>query len=270
MSTIRELWPGRVSIWGNGITHQPDRQSIQPAFETDESQQVYDRLWAEASASLATGIVKVDPHLQQLEGDRRRGISLIARPGPEVSQRFSALLDLIRQQEPDQYFYRPGEFHVTVMTLISASAQFDLAQAAVATYHSVFARLFNQCRPFFIRFRGLTASPAAVLAQGYADDNYVNQLRAAIRRELRPVGLAGSLDVRYRIVTSHVTLVRFRSQPCDSRRLLALLSAARRQDFGATQVSQVDFVENDWYMSQDKVRVLQRYPLRMEPGVKLG
>lgn len=270
MSTIRELWSGRTSIWGNGITHQPERQSNQPKFETGESQQVYDRLWAEATASLAGGTVKVDPHLQQLEGDRRRGISLIARPGREVSQQFSAMIDSIRQHEPDQYFYRPGDFHVTVMTLISAAVQFDLAQAAVETYHSVFARLFNQHRPFIIRFRGLTASPAAVLAQGYVDDNYLNRLRAAIRQELRTVGLAGSLDTRYRIVTSHVTLMRFRSQPRNSQRLLALLGAARRQDFGAAHVSQVDFVENDWYMSEDKVRVLRPYPLRIGPDANLG
>lgn len=214
-------------------------------------------------------MVEVDPYLQQLEDDRRRGISLVVRPEPQVSQRFFALLNRIRQLEPDQYFYRPGEFHVTVMTLVSSSVGFSLDGKEVEAYHSVFARLFKQWRPFFIRFRGLTASPAAVLAQGYADNDYLNQLRAAIRRELGLVGLAGSLDTRYRIVTGHVTLIRFRSQLRDSGRLLALLGAAREQDFGTSQVSQVDFVENDWYMSEDKVRVLRRYALRPEHGPQL-
>ena len=62
-----------------------------------------------------------------------------------------------------------------------------------------------------------------------------------------------------------MTAVRFAHPFRDLPRLHATLDALRRQDFGASPAAEVHLVENDWYMSADRVRVLHRYPLHRYP-----
>lgn len=225
------------------------------------AQQVYERLWSEALSRFSQGQVELDPYLQHPERDFRRGISLIVRPDPAVAAPLAGLINELKALEPEQYFYQPEELHLTVLSLISAAATFERQQALLETYHSVLAPLFAQAQPFNINFRGVTASAGAVMAQGYTDQNRLNELRDAIRQALRPAGLAGHLDRRYKISAAHITLMRFQAPPRDLPRLVAALTAARSRLFGRTTVARLEFVINDWYMSRDKVQRVATYPL---------
>src|SRR6185295_16432147 len=100
----------------------------------DAAQQIYERLWAETSGPLATGAITLDKQLVERAADRRRGITLIARPGPAAITRIA----------------------------------------------------------------------------GFVEGDRLNQLREAIRSALGRAGLGESLDARYRIVTAHATIMRFR------------------------------------------------------------
>jgi 2'-5' RNA ligase len=224
--------------------------------------QVYDQLWDEASARFAAGAPQLDRHLLCRAADQRNGITLIARPSADVLEQIGELAAELRALEPEQYFYRPDELHITVLTLVSASESFQLERAPLARYHAALGELFGRARPFRIRFRGVTASPSAVLIQGYVDDDYLNQLRQAIRRELGRVGLADSLDTRYRIVTAHATIMRLRAQPRDLAKLARLVGAARERDFGSARIDRIEFVANDWYMAHDRVKLLACYSLQ--------
>ncbi len=102
---------------------------------------------------------------------------MITQPNPVVRAQFSDFLQALKQQEPDQYFYRPEEFHVTVLTLVSAAATFKVEETPLALYGEVFSQLCQSFPPFRIYFKGITASPAAVMAQGYAEANRLNELR---------------------------------------------------------------------------------------------
>jgi len=224
--------------------------------------QVYDDLWAESSKHFAAGHVHVDRQLLRRQDDRRRGLTLIARLGGETTARVAELVGELRACAPEQYFYQPDELHVTILTLISASERFDLQQAPIATYAAVFAELLRSIEPFQIRFSGVTASPAAAMIQGFVQGGALQALRETIRLQLGLAGLASSLDTRYRIVTAHVTFMRFCNQPRDLAQLGARLRAARERDFGISTVERVDFVANDWYMSRDRVQIWAAYPLQ--------
>jgi 2'-5' RNA ligase len=224
--------------------------------------QVYERLWGEAMARFAAGALQVDPHLVRREADRRTGITLLARPGADVLEQVGELAAELRAIEPEQYFYRPDELHLTVLALVSASEAFRLEQAPLARYHAVLGELFSRARPFRIRFHGITASPGAVMIQGYVEGEYLNQLRDMIRQALGRAGLAGSLDTRYQIVTAHMTMMRFRSQPRDLAQLVQALVAARERDLGSAWIDRIEFVANDWYMAHDRVKRLACYSLQ--------
>jgi 2'-5' RNA ligase len=231
---------------------------------SDAAQQVYDRMWAEASERLAAGAITIDRQLVERGADRRTGISLIARPDRAAATQIAELLNELRAQEPEQHFYRLDELHITILSLISASATFDLSRVPLAAYKAILAELFAQSCPFQIEFKGITASPGAVLVQGFIEGDHLNQLRQAIRCALERSGLGESLDTRYRIVTAHMTAVRFRAPLRDPQQFAARLAGVREGVFGSTLVDRIDFVFNDWYMSHDRVRVLATYPLKIE------
>jgi 2'-5' RNA ligase len=232
----------------------------------DEVQRIYDRLWSGAVDRLARGEVEIDRHLSDIEADRRFGITLIVRPSPEVAGHFIEFQAQMRELEPEQYFYAPSDFHVTVLTLVRAAEGFDLGKVPIGVYDQVFRGLFPRFNPFPIRFHGISATAESVLVQGYVDDDDLNAIRDAVRWELARVNLAHLLDVRYRVVAAHSTVMRFRAPLRDPARLLAALSAARDRDFGTGAVDRVYFVVNDWYMSYRRLRVLAEYPLSRRPG----
>lgn len=227
------------------------------------AQQVYDRLWAEALTSFSAGSVRIDPFLLSRATDERRGITLIIRPDAAVIARIMDVIEQLREVAPEQHFYHPEELHITILSLIGVNQDFDLQKLPMAVYQSIFADVFSQVAPFKVHFRGLTASPDSILVQGYAADDALNQLRDKLREALHQAGLGSTLDRRYRTVTAHSTFMRFQAQPSNLPGLVDRLTSLREIDLGTFDVNQVEFVQNDWFMSRDRIVRLACYPLIM-------
>jgi 2'-5' RNA ligase len=226
----------------------------------DPAQAIYDRLWAEARDLFAAGRVRTDPHLSNRAADARRGISLIIRPSPDMIARMGAVIDELRAIVPGSISTGPANC-ITLLSLISVSAAFDLSAAPLDRYRALFENLFPRVQPMNIHFSGVTASPDSVFVFGYAEDGALNTLRDHLRDELTHAGLGDGLDRRYRSVTAHSTILRFQTLPESLPELVRFLETARTRDLGTFRADQVEFVFNDWYMTQDVVRVLARYPL---------
>jgi 2'-5' RNA ligase len=172
-----------------------------------------------------------------------------------------ALLHSLNQAEPEQYCYQPHELHVTVLSLFTANPNIERYLERLPRYQAVLQTALVDAAPFEIVFRGVTASPAAVLVQGFPVGDGLEQLRERLRSSLAAAGFGADLDQRYRIRTAHMTLLRFRSPLRNPRRFVELLAAARESELGTTVVHGVQLVQNDWYMSAGKTRTLAEYPL---------
>jgi 2'-5' RNA ligase len=229
----------------------------------DESQttlaQHYDSLWRSAVAAFEGGRVQLDPHLPGKQGDARRGYTLMIRPAPEVARRIDAFLAEFDAREPDQYLYRPTEFHVTLLSLFTATEDYQPYFERREAYIRAVDRALSAASQFAIHFRGITASPGTVMVQGFPQDGTFAGLRDAVRRELQLAGLGGGLDQRYRIRAAHATVIRFQQPPRDLPGMVRFLSGQRQRDFGTSPVRVIELVENDWYMSEDRVKVIKEY-----------
>lgn len=224
-------------------------------------QDQYDAIWATAQTAFDQGAPSLDARLPAKTEDRRRSATLLIRPGAAVAARVAATLAELRPLEPAQYYYHPDELHVTVLSLWTGTEQPEPFFAQMPVYRAAIAAVLCNWPSFSLRFDGLTASPAAVLVQGYPTGLQLNDLREALRAAITAAGLGHTLDQRYRISTAHMTALRFCRPLQDLPRLAAALQARRSCDFGVTNVAEIQLVENDWYMSRDRVRVLHRYPL---------
>jgi 2'-5' RNA ligase len=230
-------------------------------FRELEISGIYQTLWNEAVAAFERGEHKVDAHLSGKANDRRRGVTLICRPSPAVRDAVAGYISRLTEACPGQYFYRPEELHITVLSIISGTELWEREMPLLEVCRPIIGEVLGRCRPFKIHFRGVTASPDSVLIQGFP----IGDGLAAIRDELRAAfardGFGDMPDRRYKAATAHMTAMRF-SQPCpDLKPLLSLLKARREMDFGESEISTIQLILGDWYGSAERVQTIQEYRL---------
>ena len=232
------------------------------ANELTAAQRIYDQLCSESAATLASGMVRVDPFLQGKAGDPRRGATLVARPGAQVRTQVEAFLREAAVICPGQHIYQPSEFHVTVLAIIPGSESWRDEYPRLPVFQGVLGEVLKDCPPFSLKFRGVTASPEAVLVQGVPPDDGLAQLRDRLRKALRNEGVGENLDRRYKIAAAHLTVMRFANPEGEWKRLFDFLQAHRETDFGETRFNSLQLIWGDWCASAGVVRVLQEYALR--------
>ena len=221
--------------------------------------QIYEQLWREATAAFARSEPQLDPHLPDKIHDRRRGVSLALRPSAAVLDRVRAFSD--RLDFPGQYVYRPEELHVTVLSIISGSAEWRQEFRHWPAYRALLRQVLSRHGPFKLGFRGVTASPGAIMIQGFPLDDGLPRLRADLRRSFAQAGFGSQLDRRYAISSAHITFMRFCRAQADWPRLTAQLQAHRQTDFGEMTVQTIELVWCDWYASARTARILETYAL---------
>jgi 2'-5' RNA ligase len=229
---------------------------------------IYDRLWLASIGSIRAGEIEPDPVLAAGLPDPRRGLTLIGRPSPAVRRRVETFLRELRQFEPEQYYYASSEFHLTVLPLFTATARPDPFFARTKRYVAAVDSIMRRAAPIHLEFAGVTVSSDAVLIQGFFENQALNELRDALRRQIRSDWLAESLDGRYRLETAHMTVVRFRARLRDAERFAGALDEARHRVFGETDVRSLRLVKNDWYMTRSVLETVKRYRLCSIPATR--
>ncbi len=227
----------------------------------DALREHYDLLWRDAAREFQAGRAAVEPLLASGQPDRRRGLTLILRLGTVVSAEFVKFLETLNHAEPGQYVYPASDFHVTLLSLFTATEAWEPFFARAAEYQQAAAKALASAPPITVRFQGITASSGAIMIQGFPADGTLETLRDRLRAELRAAGLGEGLDQRYRLQTAHATVFRFRHPLANAPRFLECLEAYRNHEFGTATINEVQLVENDWYMSAANVRVWARFAL---------
>lgn len=231
------------------------------AGDLNEVRNIYEKLWREAAAAFDRGAPRLDPFLNSRAEDPRRGVTLIARPDGEVRGRIENFLREIESAAPDQYFYQPAQVHLTVLSVIPGSGSWRESARRLPDYLAVLDGVLKNRRAFSVAFRGVTASPEAVMVQGFPGDPALAELRGEMRAALSRQNLGDNLDRRYKMVTAHLTVARFATPLADWQPLKALLGAHRNTDFGEMRAGSLQLIEGDWYAFPDSVRTLREYPL---------
>jgi 2'-5' RNA ligase len=222
---------------------------------------IYEQLWSEAMAAFELGKPKLDPYLPDKRDDRRRAVSLSIPLPAEVQARIKNFFDAMAGEFPGQYYYGPEELHVTMVTLISATENWEAEFGDVEAFRGIVREVFGRHHGFKLEFRGVTAAPNAVIVQGFTVDNTLENIRADLRRTFVERGFPNRLDRRYPNAAAHVTAMRFCKGDSDWRRLAGVLAANRETSFGEMQVERIELTWGDWYLTKGIARVLEEFRL---------
>jgi 2'-5' RNA ligase len=223
---------------------------------------IYEGLWNEAASAFARGEPQIDPLLSHRTTDLRRCVTLVLRPSPAVQARVGDYLDRLAAVFPEQYYYRPEELHVTVLSIISGSEHWRKEMRALAACRPILSEVLSRQHAFKIVFKGVTASPGSVLIQGFPMGDGLAIIRDDLRAAFAHGGFGGMLDRRYKITAAHITAMRFQKPVANLKRLTSLLEEGRQIDFGETDVNSLQLIWCDWYAAAGSVRILQEYRLK--------
>lgn len=224
----------------------------------------YRALWEESAPLVRAGKAELDPVALDKSRDRRRGVSLLARPDEALATRLAAFGAELGAGEPGLYLTPAGDLHVTVLSLFTATADFPRYLAHFGTYEKAVEDALEEARPFDIVLRGVTLSAGAVLVQGFPADDTLQRVRARLREAIQARGRGGDLDQRYRLETAHLTLARFAAPLVDPVRFVDGLAARREVDLGTLHVDRLELALGDWYLSAERVTEIEGYLLGAE------
>lgn len=220
----------------------------------------YNQLWEQSVSKFEQGMLEYDPLIDDA-GDKRHGITLLARPGQHVKENIQQFLSILKEIEPEQYYYPCSDIHITVMSIISCHTGFDLDQIKIKDYVRLIQKSLKGVKKFQIAFKGLTASPSCIIIQGFPEDGTLNNIRDRLRINFKSADLQQSIDKRYAIQAAHSTVVRFRKPMEKADQYVNILKAYRDYDFGTFGINHLELVFNDWYQKKDIVKTLWTFHL---------
>ncbi|HQZ24100.1 MAG TPA: mutarotase [Flavobacterium sp.] len=218
----------------------------------------YDTLYKESIEKIVVDNYHIDTQIDSIS-DNRFGLTLIIRPDLQTKNTIQHFLNELKAIDPDQYYYPNSDIHITVMSIISCYDNFDLASISIPDYVAIIEKSLVNIRDIEINFQGVTASPSAIMLQGFTNTNSLNDLRNNLRTQFKDSGLEQSIDKRYSIQTAHSTVVRFRKPFSNKEKLLAILEKYRDFNFGKFKVDNYYLVYNDWYQREKWVKELHRF-----------
>ncbi|POY38885.1 mutarotase [Flavobacterium alvei] len=218
----------------------------------------YDRLYENSIQQIRENNYSIDNQIDSVS-DKRFGLTLIIRPDTETKNKIQVFLDELKEIDPDQYYYPNSDIHITVMSIISCYDDFDVASISILDYVAIIEKSLADIGKIEINFQGVTASPSAIMLQGFTNTNSLNDLRNNLRTQFKDSGLEQSIDKRYSIQTAHSTVARFRKPISNKEKLLAIVEKYRDYNFGKFKVDGYYLVYNDWYQREKRVKELHKF-----------
>jgi 2'-5' RNA ligase len=220
--------------------------------------QHYTALYNESIEKIVTDTYQIDNQIDSLS-DNRFGITLVIRPDSQTKKSIQVFLDELKQIDPEQYYYPSSDIHITVLSIISCYDGFDLETISIPDYVAIIEKSLNGIQDITINFQGITASPSAIMLQGFTNSNSLDNLRNNLRTNFTNSGLEESIDKRYSINTAHSTVARFRKEISDKEKLIEVLEKYRNFDFGKFKIEKYHLVYNDWYQRKEFVKELHEF-----------
>ena len=221
---------------------------------------IYNKMWDDSLEKISKNELELDPFIDDPD-DLRRGIGLLAKPGRETLDMFNKFLEEAKRIEPTQYFYKIDEIHITVLSIINCTIEFNISQISLPDYVKQIKNCLIDIQSFEIEFRGITASPSCILIQGFPKNNSIDLIRNNLREQFSKGILYHSIDKRYRIKTAHCTIIRYKNQLRDNKVFIDFLMKYRDVYFGKSHINELELIYTDWYNRKENVRVLHKFKL---------
>jgi 2'-5' RNA ligase len=220
----------------------------------------YNQLYNKSSEAILNGNYSLDAQINN-KSDSRFGITLLIRPSEKIKNSIQLFLNELKEADSKQYYYPNSDIHITLLSIISCYEGFNLNTISAADYIEIIEESLIDLPKIKIEFRGVTASPSAIMIQGFPTDESLNILRDKLRENFKKSALQQSIDSRYMISTAHLTVVRFQEKLQNPKQLIEIVKKFRDYNFGEFTVDKIELVYNDWYQRKENTQLLAGFKI---------
>jgi 2'-5' RNA ligase len=221
----------------------------------------YTNLFTESCEKISNDNYVIDTQIDNLS-DNRFGITLLIRPTEKLKNSIQLFLNELKKVDASQYYYPNSDIHITILSIISCYNGFSLDSITIQDYNNVINKCISNINKLEINLQGVTASPSAIMIQGFPSDTSINDLRNDLRKAFQETSLKQNIDQRYSLITTHLTVVRFRKSISNKDLFLKTLHKYRDYNFGKFEVKNIELVHNDWYQRNDLVKLLSNFKIK--------
>ena len=218
----------------------------------------YNELYTASIEKILDDTYEIDPLINS-SLDNRFGISLLIRPSAEVKNEIQKFLKRLQSIEPNQYYYKNADIHITVMSIISCYDGFQLKNIELSDYIRVIKQSLITNSNIEIKFKGITASSSCIMIKGFMNTESLNMIRNNLRENFKNTTLEQSIDQRYSIRTAHCTVVRFQEKFSNKSEFLKIVKEFKDYEFGSFKPKSMELVFNDWYQREKHVKKLHEF-----------
>lgn len=227
-----------------------------------ESKNIYDELYRNSIQNIQEGKNDIDFNLVDKKNDKRRGITLLIRPDKETENQIIKFQKELFEIDENQYYQPEPDLHITILSVISCYDGFELEKIDIVKYSDIIQNSLVDDNDFSINFKGVTTSTNAIMIQGFCTNSRLSEIRQNLRNDFKKSNLQNSVDSRYFIKTSHITSVRFITKLKNPKSYSQIINRYREFKFGSFKPKEFEFVYNDWYQSNQIVKVLKSFSLK--------
>ncbi len=218
---------------------QAIEQSLQTVDPTELIRRDYHGMWVNARSRLAEGRIQPDPGSK--ETIKKWGLSAVLSPTGNIADTLVGVADeLAVHTGRSQVVYDHTDLHTTLRSI--EFHQPTIATDKVQTYTDILHEVAQGYGPFSVSYRGLTATPTGVLAQGWPDDDSLQNLRLAFHRRLESYGLLSGPETIWLRVTAHASLVVFASSLLNPLSLVRYVEGNKHTNYGTAIYNSIDLV----------------------------
>ncbi|RZF62234.1 mutarotase [Sphingobacterium corticibacterium] len=222
---------------------------------------LYNNLYTRSIDDIRNGNNKIDRLIDD-KNDKRRGLTVLIRPNDNIQGAIARFQQELMVIDKDQYYQPLPDMHVTVLSIISCYDGFNLEQIETSKYIRLFKQSARNIMDIGLHFQGISASPEAVIIQGFPLSEGLERFRDQLRENFKASALQQTIDARYRLTTAHITAVRFREYIRTPQKFAERLENYRDVDFGSFKPKEVELVYNDWYQKRHIVKTLHKISIK--------
>ncbi|MBD1432481.1 mutarotase [Sphingobacterium sp. DN00404] len=222
---------------------------------------LYNNLYTRSIDDIRNGNNKIDRLIDD-KNDKRRGLTVLIRPNDNIQRTITRFQQELMVIDKDQYYQPLPDMHVTVLSIISCYDGFNLGQIETSKYIRLFEQSARNIMDIGLHFQGISASPEAVMIQGFPLSEGLERFRDQLRENFKASALQQTIDARYRLTTAHITAVRFREHIRTPQKFAERLENYRDVDFGSFKPKEIELVYNDWYQKRHIVKTLHKISIK--------
>jgi 2'-5' RNA ligase len=201
----------------------------------------------------------VDPVSDYVNDNRICLTSVVFLPKDLQEKIISCIINPLKETDPDQYFYIPDSFHVTINNIRTIENPPLFNNDDLEKAQKVFRKVVSKYHSFSFELKGIFELPTSLAIPAFSDETLGN-LVLELRSELKKAGVPDNKTYADdNIVIGSTTIARFTKTP--NSRFKQKVDTLKETEIGNFEVVKISLITTNAACHPSKTKIIDDYLL---------